>query len=119
MRIAFCLSLLFVTALPAIAGDVRTINTSCENALVKSEILAAKRKWWLDRVLNVRTHANFCQGGVREASEEALKDQPSRSVGRRPWLSQPPRDKAAQLDSALPPHMNRIWIYREKLGYSG
>jgi hypothetical protein len=75
----------------------------------------AKRKRWLDRVLNVRTHANFCQGGVREASEGALKDQTSLSVGQ-PWLSQPSRDKAAQLESALPPHTNRTWIHREKPG---
>jgi hypothetical protein len=67
MRIALYLGLLFLTALSALAGDVRTINASCENAIVKSEILAAKRKWWPDRpdpkapVLNVRTHANFAK----------------------------------------------------------
>jgi hypothetical protein len=67
MRIALCLSLLFLTALPAIAGDVRTINASCENAIIKAELLAAQRKWWPDRpdpkapVPNVRTHGNFAK----------------------------------------------------------
>ena len=67
MRIALCLSLLFLTALPTIAGDVRTINAPCENAIVKAEVLAAQRKWWPDRpdpkapVLNVRTHGNFAK----------------------------------------------------------
>jgi len=67
MRIELCLSLLFLTALSAIAGDVRTINASCENAIVKAELLAAQRKWWPERpdpkapVLNVRTHANFAK----------------------------------------------------------
>jgi hypothetical protein len=67
MRIASCLSLLFLTALSALAGDVRTINASCENALTKAEILSAERKWWPDRpdpkapVLSVRTHRNFAK----------------------------------------------------------
>jgi hypothetical protein len=67
MRTALCLSLFFLTALPAIAGDVRTINASCENAIVKAEVLAAQRKWWPDRpdpkapALSVRTHANFAK----------------------------------------------------------
>jgi hypothetical protein len=67
MSIALCLSLLFLTALPTIAGDVRTINAPCENAIVKAEVLAAQRKWWPDRpdpkapVLSVRTHANFAK----------------------------------------------------------
>jgi hypothetical protein len=41
---------------------------------VKSEILAAKRKWWPDRVLNVRTHANF----AKAAFEKRVKE-PSRT----------------------------------------
>jgi hypothetical protein len=88
MRIAMCLGLLFLTALTALAGDVRTINASCENAIVKSEILAAKRKWWPDRpdpkapVLNVRTHANFAKEVVlgklwshEKVGELAFEDQ--------------------------------------------
>ena len=82
-----CLGLL-LTALPAIAGDVLTINASCKNALVKAEILAAKRKWWPDRpdpkapVLNVRTHANFAKEVVlgkvwshEKVGELAFEDQ--------------------------------------------
>ena len=67
MRIVLCLTLLLLTALPAIAGDVRTINASCENAIVKAEVLSAQRKWWPERpdpkapVLNVRTHGNFAK----------------------------------------------------------
>jgi hypothetical protein len=67
MRIASCLSLLFLTALSALAGDVRIINASCENALNQAEVLAAQRKWWPDRpdpkapVLSIRTHANFAK----------------------------------------------------------
>ena len=67
MRIALCLSFLLLTTLPGIAGDMRTINASCENAIVKAELLAAQRKWWPDRpdpkapVLNVRTHGNFAK----------------------------------------------------------
>jgi hypothetical protein len=88
MRIALCLSFLFLTTLSAIAGDVRTINASCENAIVKAEILAAKRKWWPDRpdpkapVLNVRTHANFAKEVVlgklwshEKVGELAFEDQ--------------------------------------------
>ena len=41
---------------------------------VKSEILVAKRKWWPDRVLNVRTHANF----AKAAFENRVKE-PSRT----------------------------------------
>jgi hypothetical protein len=68
MRTALCLSLLFLITLPAIAGDVRTINANCEQAIVKAEVLAAKRKWWPDRpdpkapVLSIRTHSNFAKG---------------------------------------------------------
>jgi len=67
MRNALRLGFIVITALPALAGDVRTINATCEKAITKAEVLAAERKWWPDRpdpkapVLNVRTHANFAK----------------------------------------------------------
>jgi hypothetical protein len=67
MRNALRFGFIVLTALPALAGDVRTINATCEKAITKAEVLAAERKWWPDRpdpkapVLNVRTHANFAK----------------------------------------------------------
>lgn len=67
MRNARRLGLILLTALPALAGDMRTINATCENAITKAEVLAAQRKWWPDRpdpkapVLNIRTHGNFAK----------------------------------------------------------
>jgi len=49
----------------AYAGDAKTLNTSCETAITKAEVIAAHRKWWPERpdpkamVLNIRTHWNF------------------------------------------------------------
>jgi hypothetical protein len=67
MRNARRLGLILLAALPALAGDVRTINATCENAITKAEVLAAERKWWPDRpdpkapVLSIRTHGNFAK----------------------------------------------------------
>jgi uncharacterized protein involved in outer membrane biogenesis len=67
MRNALRLGCILLAALPALAGDVRTINATCEKAIIKAEVLAAQRKWWPDRpdpkapVLNIRTHANFAK----------------------------------------------------------
>jgi len=67
MRNALCLSFILLAAIPALAGGTRVINTTCENAITKTEVLAAQHKWWPDRpdpkapVLNIRTHANFAK----------------------------------------------------------
>jgi hypothetical protein len=67
MRTVFRLSIILLTVLPSLAGDVRTINATCEAAILKAEVLAAQRKWWPDRpdprapVLNIRTHSNFAK----------------------------------------------------------
>jgi hypothetical protein len=67
MRNALHLSLVLLTAIPALAGRTQIINASCEDAITEAEVLAGQRKWWPDRpdpkapVLNIRTHANFAK----------------------------------------------------------
>lgn len=67
MRNALRLGLVLLTALPVFAGDMRIINATCEDAITKSEVLAARRKWWPERpdpkapVVNIRTHSNFAK----------------------------------------------------------
>jgi hypothetical protein len=67
MRYALRLSFIVLAAIPALAGGTQVVNTTCENAIIKAEVLAAQRKWWPDRpdpkapVLNIRTHGNFAK----------------------------------------------------------
>lgn len=64
--VVLLLAALFLTlSVSAYAGDAKTVNAPCETAITKTEVLAARRKWWPERpdpkatVLNIRTHWNF------------------------------------------------------------